>query len=364
MKKRTFLKFAFGLFAMLAFFVAPVSAAITTATGLSLYATVPGSIYLHYKIEKLKFWQNHDTGIYMYAVQKEIWCADVVSTLFKNNQFLNYAVNHDDYVLAGKVVHVTNAAAPSSVTKNRNSFPATVTRRSDVDLTYALDEYTTDPRAIANADTVELAYDKRMSVTQEDRSALSETVGDNMLINWAPSAAITIRTSGAATAARMPGQTLNRNAFVEADLRKAMTKFNADNVPQEERYCLMDAYMYDDFINSLSATTSKDFSKYYDAEKGIVGKLHTFNIMMRSNVLVYNAAATTVNAYGAAVAATDNCAALCWSKFSVSRALGDVVMFDQLNAPQYYADVYSFLLRAGGRIIRNDVKGILAISQQ
>ena len=33
------------------------------------------------------------------------------------------------------------------------------------------------------------------------------------------------------------------------------------------------------------------------------------------------------------------------------------------NDPTYYGDIYSFLARAGGRPMRNDVAGLLAIRQ-
>jgi hypothetical protein len=360
MKKQ--LSIVLSIVAALMLFILPVAGAVTLATGASAALSIPGAAIMHQVIMK-----PDTSGITKYVqllVTKEIWIGDIIGNLFKNNQFLNYAVNEDEYVLAGKVVHIPQAGAPSSVQKNRTLLPATVAKRTDSDITYPLDEYTSDPRLIPDADTKELSYDKRNNATEEDQAALRETVADTMLINWAPTAATTIRTSGAATAARMPGQVGNRNAFTEGDLRKAMTLMNAQNIPQEDRFCVMDAYMYDDFIASLSATIQKDFSKYYDAEKGIIGKLHTFNIIMRSNTLVYNAAATAVNAYGAAVAGTDNCAALCWHARSVSRAFGEVSMFGQDGAPTFYGDIFSFLLRAGGRIRRADGKGVIAISQQ
>jgi len=34
-----------------------------------------------------------------------------------------------------------------------------------------------------------------------------------------------------------------------------------------------------------------------------------------------------------------------------------------MNSPTYYGDIYAFEVRAGGRAMRNDVKGLLAIVQ-
>jgi len=38
-------------------------------------------------------------------------------------------------------------------------------------------------------------------------------------------------------------------------------------------------------------------------------------------------------------------------------------MFEDLSSPTYYGDIYSFLVRAGGRPMRSDVAGLLAIVQ-
>ena len=38
-------------------------------------------------------------------------------------------------------------------------------------------------------------------------------------------------------------------------------------------------------------------------------------------------------------------------------------MFDNEDDPTYYGDIYSFLVRAGGRIMRNDNAGVLSIIQ-
>jgi hypothetical protein len=342
-------------------FVLPVAGAIAAVFNAPIALAVGGATALHYTVEK---YGSKDVikGITPMLITKEIWVNDITDNLFKNNQFLQYAINHDMYVLAGKIVHIPQAGLPSNVVKNRSSLPASVTKRTDTELIYNLEEYTSDPRVIVNAEEVELSYHKRADVIGEDQRAISETVADNMLLAWAPATGA-IRTSGAATAVRMAGQTGTRLAFTEGDLRKAMTLFNAQNIPQEERYCLVDAYMYDDLIASLTITANRDFSKSYNQEKGILGQIHGFNIMMRSNVLVYNAGATAANAYGAAVGVTDNCAALCWSKYSVCRALGETKMYDQNDAPQYYGSIYSFLLRMGGRIYRADSKGVVAIVQ-
>ncbi len=294
------------------------------------------------------------------AIQKEIWEADIVEALYAANPHLSLCFNSDQYVLAGKVVHIPQAGASPSVTKNREELPAKVTKRTDVDITYAIDEFTSDPVHIPNADTCELSYDKRNSVLLDTKAALNETIGVTMLAAWAPGAARIIRTSGDAVDAHIG--TGKRAEFLLADLKSAQKMMNKDNVPTEGRYAILDADMYDQLTDQLTESLYRDFSRAYDEKTGVVGKLFGFNILQRSFVLAYTDA-NSVLAPGTAPSATDNAAALCWHVNSVERALGEVKFFEDLGNPQYYGDVYSALVRMGGRIRRKDSKGVIAIVQ-
>lgn len=301
-------------------------------------------------------------GVVSSGIQKEIWEADIVGNLFKDNEFMRYSYDASQYVLEGKVVHIPNAGIVPAVQKNRAVLPGTVTQRTDVDVTYPLDEYTTDPILIKYSEALELSYDKRQSVTGESQAQLRQQVAENMIVEWAPPSTSVVLTSGGAVAAQVPGATGNRAIFQLADLQTAMTKMNNQNIPMPERYALMSANMYDQFINGMNATTYRDFSRAFNEKEGILGRLYGFNIMMRSSVMTYDAT-NTVKPVGAAGATTDDDAVLCWQRNSLEHALGTVQMFEQMQAPTYYGDIFSFLVMMGGRIRRNDGLGVLAIVQ-
>ena len=129
---------------------------------------------------------KYPEGSLMAGVVPEIWTDYVVGNLFKNNEFLLESIDESQYVLQGSVVHIPQAGAPSGVQRNRQRLPATITRRQDVDITYALDEFTTDPRFIPDADRVQLSYDKMESCMTEDMSYLRQVMADTMLYNWRP----------------------------------------------------------------------------------------------------------------------------------------------------------------------------------
>jgi len=296
------------------------------------------------------------------AIQVEIWEKDIVEGLYKDNQFLNNAFNADSYVLQGKVVHIPNAGNPPAVVKNRSSLPATAVKRTDVDITYNLDEFTTDPMLLVDAEKAELSYDKRNSLLSEAKLSLADIVAEYMLVNWSPG--VSVKTSGAAVAGHTPSFTGTRKALVADDIRKLALRFDSENVPSTERYLILDANMYHQLVGDLSQTQYRDFSASLDQAKGIVGNLYGFNIMKRSLVLVYDKTTqTAAKAIGAAAAASDCAAGLAWQKNSVERALGEVKFFENVGKAEYYGDIYSALVRMGGRIRRNDGKGVVALIQ-
>jgi hypothetical protein len=306
-------------------------------------------------------------GFTMNGVVKETWRPYIVERFWKDNSFLNGKfVDESDAVVAGRIVHIPQPGSKPTVVKNRTTFPATAVRRTDTDIVYTLDEYTTDPTHIPNIDSIHLSYSKQDSVLGDHVETQNETVADDILIKWASSTNVSqVATTGGATAINVlpsTGQTGNRLAFHQTDLQKLMTRMNTDKVPKKDRYILMDDYMYDGFYNSLSDNQSKDFSRYVDAENGIIGKLHGFNIMTRASVLA-TTNANAVKALGAAIGATDNLCSLAWQKNSVALAMGSVELFANEKDALYYGDVYSTLVMAGGRARREDGLGIYIVRQ-
>jgi len=309
-------------------------------------------------------------GISVADIRVENWLNDIIENLFKDNSWGNETVDESQYVLGGHVVHIPQANAPSKTVKNRNSLPAAVTLRKDSDVTYTLDEYTTDPRAITITEEDEISYDKRQSVVGEDQKSLIQTFWDNILISWASNLPTSggavvnmVKTSGSGITAWMPSATGSRNQFTEADLRAIKLQMDKQNIPAGDRHILITPTMMDQLITSLSGSGSSFYAAFQAAYNQIDGKLprlHGFTIHERSTVLTTDANGN-VQAYGAAGNTTDCDCALAWHKNVVSRAQGIVNMFEQAKAPNYYGDVVSFLMRGGGRVRRANAEGVFLL---
>ena len=297
-------------------------------------------------------------------VQVEIWANYLVERFWKDNSFLKHVHRDDQYVLAGKVVHIPQIGSKPQVVKNRNVFPAVAVRRSDTDVTYVLEPYTSDPVHIEDAEKYELSFDKIDSVLGDSAAAVNDTVASELLVKWMTglTGKSLIATTGADADATAPDATGKVKLLTASDIRKAMTQMNVDNVPKNDRFIMPSANMLDHLIQSLSDTQYKDFSSYVDAKNGVIGKLFGFTFLDRSLVAV-SSVAGAVKPFGAEADAADKEVTLCWQKDSLAAALGEVKFFDNVNDPQYYGDVYSTLLRGGGRRRRSDNKGVIEIYQ-
>jgi hypothetical protein len=306
------------------------------------------------------------SGVLAMAVQVEIWQNHIEEEIFKDNPHLNLCVNEDEYVIGGKVVHIPQSGGSGNIEKNRSAFPANIRRRNDTDVVYVLDEYTSDPVAIPDADKKELSFDKRQSVLNEDLGKMKEVIGDDMFYKWAkdlPESNI-ILTTGEQTDATADDATGKRLALMMKDLQKAATKLNKMGVAKNERYAAIPSEIMAGLFPPESEITARYMALVTEEERkqGIIAVVQGFKLLDRPTVLTY-ATDGTLKPIGAATAATDDEGIFCWQKNAVARSLGDTEFFEDEGNPTHYADIYSMLNRMGGRRRRKDNKGVVVIKQ-
>jgi hypothetical protein len=305
----------------------------------------------------------HHTGNLNVITDVKVWNTYIIEKLRKVNEFITKSRDESQWVLGGAVVYIPQAGADPVVEINANTYPGVAVRRVDSDINYALDSYRTVPSHIPWSELQTISYNKIDSVVGGHTTTLAEVVADNLVIKWAPTTPDKqIATTGAAIGP-VDTQTGNRAGLKESDLAKAMIMMNKDNVPKGGRIALIDDSMYEYFYNSLTATQMNAYNQFADNRSGIVGRLHGFDIYTRTSVLAYAAGSPTAKAYGSVLDATDNLASLCWHPDMVCRAIGDTKPFQDRDNPLYYGDIWSMILRAGGRKIREDNKGVIAIVQ-
>ncbi len=312
------------------------------------------------------------------ALNVQIWRKYILEQLFKDNEFLSHSFRvGESSIVNGSIVHMPNAGANPGVERNRIVLPAEVTRREDVDVIYKLDEFTTDPVHISDIEKVELSYNKIGSVIGSQVSTLSDEVADWMIYKWltknttgavdtavAWGAGSFVSTGGGAGSGNGPNNQ-NLKKFTAADLAKARLAMNKLNVPKRDRYCMLPSIMYDELLQELGAGTiaNLELQKAVDLPAGVLFRLYGFNIMERSSVALMTKVTPTVLAPGTTETSSHGYAALCWQKDKVETAIGEIKMFQNINDPTYYGDIYSALVRGGGRARYDSALGVVPIVQ-
>lgn len=310
------------------------------------------------------------------GLQIEIWHESVQEKLREDNSFLQHIADvSSDNIINGAIVHIPQAGEPSQVVKNRQSLPAEVKMRKDSEVLYKIDEYTTDPVHIINAEEKELSYDKRRSVLDQDLANLSDSVAEGMLTNMIvspigenkelPQTQI-ILTTGAEVDATLTGATGRRKSYSIKDLQRMRKLFVDQKAWQEgQMYALLSSEAIVQMFPADSQLTATYMQMVSEKERraGVIYKVQGWNILERSSVYTMKGGTKEFKAFGAVGEATDCEGNLFWNKNMVEKAIGKTEAFDRKGDPQYYGDVYSFLVRMGGRARRKDYKGVGVLMQ-
>jgi len=296
------------------------------------------------------------------ALQKEIWITAIIALLFADNSFAAQSIDHSEFV-DNITVHVPNAADIEAARKTRLRTAGTTNTAlevTDVDLTYNIEKYFVGPYVVPNLEAVELSYNKRQSLVERMTAKIKLALYGDLLKAWLPTTPTKIATTGGAVEAHAPSATGSRNAFDKADVLAVKKQFDKWDMPQDGRCLLLDADMYSQLLNSLTTQESAAFLSTADAAKGIVGKIYGFDVYERSTVYITTAGGALKSG---AAAATDCAGGLAWSKYVVSRAIGDINVYGNDDSAIEFGDVISVDVRAGGSKVRADGKGVVLVYQ-
>ncbi len=333
------------------------------------------------------------------AINIELFTTVIQEQTFPNNTFITRGTDHSQYVkyLQGNgkesgaaVVHIPNAGAITTVTKNRASFPATASNRTDVDLTYNIDEYSVAPFYLEYSDAETVAYDKASSLLYAMTNTLKQTIGNNTAYKWSPTAVTDangvtriLRTTGAATGPLASGATGTRLALTINDIARAKNVLDQDFALDSMRTLVIPSAMWNTDI--LSTSTVQKFLELGSTAglregtidpqtiEGYVGKVFGFDVYTRPSVTVWSAttsAGTSIsltligdNGTPTTSGTSDDLGCIFFQQLGVSNAVGEVVIFWNPERAEYYGSLMSCLVRHGAAKTRTDGKLVGGIVQ-
>ncbi len=342
---------------------APTALAIAVLGGMAT-----GTLLSIMKVEAQAFFEG---------LQVEIWAPTIQEKLREDNSFLNHVSEVSDAnIINGRIVHLPQAGAPSNVVKNRTTLPAQVQQRTDSQVLYLIDEYTTDPVHIKHADTVELSYDKRRSVLDQDIANLSDQVAEGMLTNFVvspvgdnralPASNILVTESTKTVAPSLDGATGLRKQYSIKDLQRMRVLFKRQMKAWSEgnMYCLLTEEAITQMFPAEDPVTATYMQATSEAERreGVILKVQGWKILTRGTVY-HMGADQSFKAFGALAEATDTEGCLFWNKNMLEKAIGTTEAFERVNDPTWYGDIYSFLVRVGGRAKRKGYEGVGVLMQ-
>lgn len=305
------------------------------------------------------------------ALQKEQWIKDIAKNLYANNAFLQYCKDDSAYVNY-KTVHLPQAGSRPTVSKDRSILPASISQRTDSELTYNLSEYSTDPKLINRNDDVQfLSYNKRMDMMGDQIAALGEAVANHTLYAWSASAAAKqVRTTGATTGdLAHTTATGTRKLCTQLDIQNARKILDAQNLGAGRIFMVVPSSMFWNDLMSISTLT-----KYLEFGKAVLpsGDLPQvlgMNIIVRSSTQLYDNTGTpvrkTLDEDGTVLTegTGDNNSILVFHESYVRKALGEIKVYEEMDSPIYYGDIISAQLFHGASKSRTNGEGIVSIIQ-
>lgn len=302
------------------------------------------------------------------GLQTEVWIQDIQENLFFENEFLNLAIDHSAYIV-NSVVHIPQAGSNPTVVKNRTELVADLQQRTDTELTYGVDNYTTDPFLVKNIDELQISYDKRQSILGQHIATLGDTIAVNTLQSWAVNASTThvLRTTGDAEGDEvLPHSTATgtRNLLTKKDFARAAAVMDLDKVPKQGRFAVVPTAMYYNLFTDAELIANRARLGEDLIKKGVVGDIHGFKIIYRGEVVRYtNAGANNLRANDAAAAATDCAGAICFSRFAVTQAIGEIMVYLNEGEARSYGDIMSAEVNQGASFMRANNWGRVCIAQ-
>ena len=299
---------------------------------------------------------------------------ELQSELFPDNAFYKNSKTETGIGINVESVEIPQAAAAGSVgVGNPGTLPLTVTERTDDVLSYPVSQlYMEEPVLVTDENEIVTNYNKRSDIITSMALAINTKAGDIAATAWGTTLlANMVRTTGGATALQrtteIVGASGTRLRLAYEDLAAMNGIKNRMNCPPGNWYGLITAAMIDDLF-LIDKLTDADKAQIAMIAEGKIGRIFGVNFSLRHNAtlghagITYTEAATPVKkAVGAAVAATDNAAAIIWHSGLVRHAEGNAKTYIDRDKADYLGTLLNSKVRFGATQSRSDQAGIIAI---
>lgn len=254
------------------------------------------------------------------AVAKNTIVIPELVKLFRdtNKSFLDVIRSHDDKV-NNDVINFNTIGADPDVLIDNAAYPIATAGRTDDSVPVSLFKMETENTEITDDELYALGYDKKSSVMQQHKDALTVAAIKLGAHSLAPAA------DGASTPVIKTTGTLTGGfrALLPADLVTLKGRCDDLEIPLESRHLVLSAK----HVNDLLLVDQSFRDRYYNTESGkIIKNIYGFNIYESVHTPKY-VAAFTKKVFGAAALGTDLAASVFFSTVNAIKAQGSTTMY-------------------------------------
>ncbi|MCK4909852.1 MAG: hypothetical protein KAS70_08130 [Planctomycetes bacterium] len=291
--------------------------------------------------------------------------------LFPDNSFYKKSISETGIGIDVERVEIPQAASAGIVGVGvPGTLPLTITQRTDDIKFYTVQQlYMAEPIFVSDETEIVTNYNKRQDIITAMSLAINEKAADIAATAWGAALATRqVRTTDTAVRpTEIVGATGNRKRIKYDDLVAIRGAMNRQNAPAGSWWGLLSPAMVDDLF-LLDKITDAERIQLALVRTGQVGMIFGIQFMMRwnatlgSNGISYDNTATPVRkALGAAVAATDNGAAIFWHTRLVRHAEGHAKTYIDRDKPEYLGSIMNSKVRFGATFNRTDEVGIVTL---
>lgn len=258
----------------------------------------------------------------------------------------------DQYV-ENDVIHFVNIGGDPTVLVNNTSYPLEIEELEDGDKAVTLDKYQTKPTRITDDELYSLSYDKKATVIERHKEAISEKKYSRAIHAIAPNentkATPVILTTGEVSE--------GRKIMTRKDIVRLKKLFDKNKVSKAGRCLVLCA----DHIADLLENDQKFANQYYDYASGKVSKLYGFEIYEYDDCPYYNATTLKKIAFGSVPADTDMQASIAFSPLRMMKANGSVKTYasEAKNNPTTQENLISFRTYSICLPLKNEAMGAI-----
>lgn len=241
----------------------------------------------------------------------------------------------DQYV-ENDVIHFVNIGGDPTVLVNNTSYPLDIEDLEDGDKAVTLDKYQTKPTRITDDELYSLSYDKKATVIERHKEAISEKKYSRAIHAISPDENLAATPVILTTGTEVEG----RKIMTRKDIVALKKKFDKNKVPKAGRCLVLCA----DHVADLLENDQHFANQYYNAESGKIGKVLGFEIYEYDDCPYYNATTLKKVAYGSVPADTDMQASIAFSPVRMMKANGSVKTYasEAKNNPTTQENLISF----------------------